>query len=111
CLASASGASPEPRCTESLEKALTTTAPADLPLLLDAIAALPTPELDAALKEFAADDQRPLSLRLKALNASTRPGAALAAEAFRMLLCSLTEQNSTAAHLEAARILARSNLT
>jgi len=28
-----------------------------------------------------------------------------------MLLCSLTEQNSTAAHLEAARILARSNLT
>ncbi|HEY2951318.1 MAG TPA: hypothetical protein VGK40_01980, partial [Verrucomicrobiae bacterium] len=110
-IASASGVSPEPRCTASLIRMLPDTALADLPLLLEAMAARPTPELDAVLKEFASDEKRPLSLRLKALNASTRPGSPLAAEACRMLLRTLTEQNSTPARLEAARILARAKLT
>jgi putative heme-binding domain-containing protein len=110
-LASNGGGSPELRCTASLKKALATTSAADLPVLLDAMAARPAPELDAALKEFAADEKRPLSLRLKALNASTRSGAPLVAEACRMLLRTLTDQNSTPARVEAARILARSKLT
>jgi putative heme-binding domain-containing protein len=110
-LASANGAALEPRCTASLKRALATTAVADLPLLLDVMAAHPAPEFESALKEFAADDQRSLSLRLKALNASTRPGASLTAETSQMLLRTLTDQNSTPARLEAARILARAKLT
>src|SRR6185369_4917862 len=85
-LASAGGKAPEPRCTESLKRALPGTALAGLPLLLEAMAARPAPELNEALKEFASDEKRPLSLRLKALNASTKPGAPLAAEVCRMLL-------------------------
>jgi putative heme-binding domain-containing protein len=79
--------------------------------LLEAMAARPAPELDEALKEFASDEQRPLSLRLKALNASTKPGTRLAAEVCGMLLRALTDQNSPFARLEATRILARAKLT
>lgn len=110
-LASAGGASPDPRCTASLKSALANTSSGDLPLLLDAMAAMPAAELDAALKEFASDEKRPLSLRLKALNASTRAGATLDADACGMLVKTLTEQISTSARLEAARILARAKLT
>ena len=70
----------EPRCVAPLKNALATAAPADLPLLLDAIANLHAPELDAALKEFAADDKRALSLRLKALSACIRPDSPLAGD-------------------------------
>jgi putative membrane-bound dehydrogenase-like protein len=109
-LAAGQGGSAEPRCTASLKNALPKTPPADLPLLLDAMASRPTPELDTALKEFAADERFALSLRLKALNASTRPGTPLSAAAFQMLLSTLTEQNSIPARLEAGRILTRSRL-
>ena len=110
-LASASGVSPEPRCAAAMVRKLPDTPLPDLPLLLEAMAARPTPEVDSALKEFASDKEHPLSLRLKALHASTRPGAPLAADPCRMLLRTFTEQNSTSARLEAARILAHSKLT
>src|SRR5207244_5253282 len=61
-LASASRHAPQPRCVAPLRNALATAAPADLPLLLDAIANLDAPDLDKALNEFAADDKRALSL-------------------------------------------------
>jgi putative membrane-bound dehydrogenase-like protein len=110
-LAASGRVSPDPRWTPPLKRALVTTPAADLPLLLDAMTTLATPDTDAALKEFAADEQRPLTLRLKAVNASTRPGARLTAEASRMLLRTLTDQNSIPARLEAARILARAKLS
>ena len=109
-LASTRGTAPEPRCTAALKSALATAPVAELPLLLEAMAARPAPELEAALREFAADPERPLSLRLKALNACTRDGAPLAAESCRMLLGTLTEQNSTPVRLEAARVFARAQL-
>ena len=110
-LASASGAAPQPRCVAPLRNALATAAPADLPLLLEAIANLHAPDLDAALKEFAADDKRALSLRLKALSACLRPDSPLEGASCEMLLRVLGDQTSTSARLEAARILASSKLT
>src|SRR5206468_1738774 len=80
-------------------------------LLLDAIAKLQAPELDAALNEFAADDKRALSLRLKALRASIRSGSPLEGASCGMLLRALGDQTSLSARLEAARILATSKLT
>ena len=105
-LASASGAVPQPRCVAPLRNALATAAPADLPLLLEAIANLHTPDLDAALKEFAADDKRALSLRLKALSACIRPDSPLEGSSCEMLLRVLSDQTSLSARIEAARILA-----
>jgi putative heme-binding domain-containing protein len=93
-----------------LRNALTTTALADLPLLLEAMRKLHASELDTALKEFAADEKRPLSLRLKALSASMRQDAPLPDEIFQMLLRTLDDPTLTSARLEAARILTGSKL-
>src|SRR5207237_9830556 len=73
-LASSSGPMRSTHCVAPLKNSLATAAPADLPLLLEAIANLRAPDLDSALKEFAADDKHALSLRLRALSASMRPG-------------------------------------
>jgi putative heme-binding domain-containing protein len=94
-----------------LEKALATAAAGDLPLILAAVANLHTPELDRALKEVADDQQRTLSLRLKALSASVRRGSALPADSCRMLLDVLRKQRSGPARLEAARLFATAKLT
>src|SRR5439155_5324786 len=102
---------PQPHCVAPLRNALATAAPADLPLLLDAIANLRAPELEAALKEFAADDKRALSLRLKALSACTRSDSLLEDTSCAMLLRVLVDQTSLSARLDAARILASSKLT
>ncbi len=109
-IATASGADPDPRWIAPLKGALAAAAPVDLPLLFGAIANLRAPELDRALREFAADDQRPANLRLKALHASLRPGSPLAGDTSRMLLRTLSDTNS-AARLEATQILANSKLT
>src|SRR5439155_19521688 len=85
-LASASSAAPQLRCVAPLRNALATAAPADLPLLLDAIAKLDAPDLDKALNEFAADDKRALSLRLRALSARIRLDSPMEDTSCAMLL-------------------------
>jgi putative heme-binding domain-containing protein len=110
-LASANSTVAQPRCVAPLKNALATAAPADLPLLLNAIANLHAPELNAALKEFSADDKRALNLRLKALSACLRADSPLAGDTFRMLLSVLDDQTSASARLEAAHIITTSKLT
>jgi putative heme-binding domain-containing protein len=80
-------------------------------LVLTAIAHLRAPELDPALKQVADDPRRPLSLRLKALGASLRPGSPLPADACQMLFGVLRDQGSSSARLEAVRLLANARLT
>jgi putative heme-binding domain-containing protein len=63
------------------------------------------------LKDFAADDKRPLGLRLRALSAGMRPDSPLEGTSCEMLLRVLGDQTSPSARLEAARILASSRLT
>jgi putative heme-binding domain-containing protein len=94
-----------------LENALAHASPGDLPLVLAAAANLRAPELNQALKRIVDDNQRALSLRLKALSASMRPGSPLPADSFEMLLGVLRDQSSSSARLEAARLLAHSKLT
>lgn len=110
-LASAPSPAPPPRCVAPLRNALATDAPGDLPLLLEAIANIHTVDLEGPLKEFAADDRRALSLRLKALSACLRPDSALDGPSCDMLLRALGDQTSPSARLEAARILASSKLS
>jgi putative heme-binding domain-containing protein len=104
-------AAADPRWVPPLEKALAHAAPGDLPLVLAAAANLRAPELDHALKQVADDNQRALSLRLRALSACIRPGSPLPADSCAMLLGVLREQPSPVSRLEAARLFATAKLT
>lgn len=110
-LADADGISTDQRWLHPLETALAHAASADLPLMLAAAAKLHAPELNETLKQIADDAQRALSLRLKALGASMRPGSRLPADSCQLLLGVLREQNSTSTRLEAARLIASAKLT
>jgi putative heme-binding domain-containing protein len=94
-----------------MKDALAHAAPGDLPLVLAAAAKSRSPGLDEALKQIAGDNQRALSIRLKALSASMRPRSLLPADACEMLLGVLREQSSPSARLEAARLFAAAKLT
>ncbi len=94
-----------------LEIALAQAAPVDMPLLLSAAAKVRRPELDRTMKQIAEDQQRPLSIRLKALGGAMRPGSLLPADSCRMLFGVLAEQSSASARLEAAHIFAGAKLT
>ena len=94
-----------------LKDALAHAPAGDLPLVLAAAASLRAPELNSHLKQIVDDSHRPLALRLKALGASSRPGAALSDDSFRMLLGVLRDQASSPARFEAARLLATASLT
>ena len=110
-LAASDGVAADPRWIPPLESALAHAAPGDLPLVLAAAANLLAPALDRALKQVADDNQRALSLRLKALSASIRSGSPLPADSCRMLFGVLREQPSPSARLEAARLFTTAKLT
>ena len=109
-LASSDGIAADPRWVPPLEYALAHAAPGDLPVALEAAASLRVPELDGALKRVAEDQERPVTLRLKAMSAFLRPGSPLPPGSCQMLLDVLRDQPSLPARLEAARILATATL-
>jgi putative membrane-bound dehydrogenase-like protein len=110
-LASSTGIQPEAQCIAALKTALVSASPGDLSLLLDAIAKLRTTEFDSALRELAADEKRPLPLRLKASSASTKSGATVSDDAFAFLLRVLSGDASVSSRIEAARVLGNAKLT
>ncbi|MDQ3621846.1 MAG: HEAT repeat domain-containing protein [Verrucomicrobiota bacterium] len=101
---------PEPRWTAPLQAALGKLAPADVPLALEAIAKLADPQLHGLLRDFAADEKRPLTLRVKALAASLKAGGPIPADSFALLTRVLGDPAAGAARLEAARLIAKSKL-
>ena len=94
----------------ALIKALASSGPADLPLVLAAAAHVSTPDLRTALREFSDDKKQPLSLRLKALGASLERGKPLPDESFGLLTRALADA-SPSARLEAARSLVAARLS
>ena len=102
---------PEPRWIAPLQTALGSASPADQSLVLDAAAKLGGAQMHDALQQFAADEKRPLSLRLKALGASLKAGAALPADSFTLLLRVLGDPAAGSARIEAARIAAKAKLS
>ena len=103
-----------PAWIPSLEKSLGRLASeggAELQLLLDAVSKLQTKHFDGALQGIMKDPQRPAPVRLKALAAMARPNQPLAAEAFDWLLEILQSGTSTAARVDAARLLTRARLS
>jgi putative membrane-bound dehydrogenase-like protein len=101
---------PEESWTAALLSALDHAAPADLPIVLKALANTGGAPAIKALGEFAADAKRPLALRLKALGASRKPGAPLEGEPFDLLVHVLRDPTAGSARTEAAHILATSKL-
>lgn len=90
----------------ALEKQL---AEAPAPLLLDAIKKLKTPHFDAALQSLAADTKRPLSIRLKALDAARN--VKLTGDTFAMVKGVLADPaSSAAAKIQAAGMIAAAPL-
>ena len=94
-----------------LMAALGGAAPGDIPLLLDAIGKLRTDEFAEPLRALAADVKRPLTLRLKALSAGLKSGAAVSGEDFTFLLRVLGGDASVSSRIEAARLLGGAKLT
>ena len=109
-IAAANALPPEPRWTAPLQAALAHAAPADLPLALEAAAKLGDAALQDSLRRFAADEQRPLTLRLKALGAALKAGTAIPADSFALLLGVLRDPAAASARLEAARMVAKAKL-
>lgn len=83
----------------------------DLTLVLDAIAKQPVKSFAAALQAISVDANRPLPVRLRALGAATRPGEPLPPESYALLSKLAKGEDSTAARVDAARLLARARLT
>lgn len=84
-------------------------AEAPTPLLLDAIKRLKSPHFDAALQSLAADAKRPLSIRLKALDAARN--VKLAGDTFAMVKGVLADAaSSAAAKIQAAGMIAAAPL-
>jgi putative membrane-bound dehydrogenase-like protein len=110
-LAAGQGVAADSRWLPPLQEALLHASTGDLPLVLGAVAKLRASELNPCLKQIVDDNQRSLALRLKALGASTRPGAPLPAESCQMLLGVLRDNSSSSARFEAARLLAAAGLT
>lgn len=110
-LSVAHGAGAAERTQKALAKALATAPAADLPPLLAAAADASGADVRLALNRLAEDPQRPLSLRLKALGASVKPGSPLASDAGQLLLQVLRDEKSPAPRLEAARCLAKAALS
>ena len=84
---------------------------AGLPLLLDAIAKMGSDRFDEALQAIIKDPRRPQPLRLKALSALSRSGQPVSAEAFALLLQLVQGETSPTARIDAARLLARAQLS
>ncbi len=105
----AAGDKPSATSAPALIKALASATPADLPLVLAAIARISTPELRTAMREFSNNAKQPLNLRLKALGASLDRGKPLPPESFDLLTRSLADA-SPSARLEAARIFVSAKL-
>lgn len=101
----------DPAWVGPLEFALAQSAPGDQTLVIDAIAHQQAPELTAALSQFAADETRPLTLRLKALGAAPKSNAVLSSDTFKLLTDTATQSPSAASRLEAARLLANAKLS
>ncbi len=80
-----------------------------IPLLLDALKKLKTPNLDAQLQVIANDPDRPPALRLKALDAMH--ARTMTPEVFAMLQSLLTTGASAAARIQAATMLSSASLT
>lgn len=116
-LAGQSGNISSPDWFPPLDRSLAEAMPAasatagDLPLLLEAIAKLRTNHFDAAQQAIINDSSRPQPIRLKALAAMSRPGEALGADAFALLLRLVNGDASPTARVDAARFLARSRLS
>jgi putative heme-binding domain-containing protein len=80
------------------------------PLLLDALKKLRSPHFDAALQALSSDPQRPLSLRLKALDAARN--VKLTGDTFAMVKGVVADSSSSpAAKIQAAGMLAAAPLT
>jgi len=110
-LADSGGIQPGPGWAGMLKTVLGTAAPGDVSLVLDAIAKLRTSELDGTLKDFAADEKRPVALRMKALSAGLKKGAAVPDDSFALLARVLAEGASISARIEAARVLGAAKLS
>lgn len=110
-LASSPGLPPDAKWIAPLKTALNAAAPGDLPLLLDAIGKLRTNEFTDALRAIAADEKRPLTLRLKALSAGQKSGAAVADDDFAFLIRVVGGDASVSSRMEAARLLGGGKLT
>jgi putative heme-binding domain-containing protein len=109
-LATAALAKPEELWSAALQQHLARATPNDVPLVLDALAKNGGPAADASLRAFASDAARPQPLRIKALGAAIKPGAALAPESFELLAKALVESPAASARLESARILAKAKI-
>lgn len=95
---------------DHLEQNLADSSPAEMTLLLPALAQVQDPRLSAALARYAAADDRPLALRVRALGATLRAGSVVPPGPFRTLLAAATGADSPAARSEAIRLLGRANL-
>lgn len=95
-----------PAWVKALDRLL---AEAPVPLVLDAIKKLKTPHFDAALQALAGDPERPLALRLKALDAAK--AVRLDGETFTLVKGVLADAaSSSAAKIQAAGMLAAAPL-
>ncbi len=101
---------PPAEWVERLEANLSNASPAEMTVLLPAVAQLAAPRLAAALGRYAAGDGRPVALRVKALGATLRPGGAIPSDSFATLLGVANANGSPAARAESIRILGRANL-
>ncbi len=110
-IASSSALPPAPKWIAPLKTALAEAGPGDLSLVLEAIAKLRTDEFTDALRALAADGKRPLTLRLKALSAGLKSGAAISDDDFTLLLGVLGGDASVSSRIEAARLLGAAKLS
>ena len=110
-LAASGGMQPASSWPGALKSALSAAAPGDLSLVLDAIAKLRTNEFEGVLKDFSADEKRPLALRLKALSSGLRKGAGVPDGSFALLTRVLVDGASISAGIEAARVLGAASLS
>jgi putative membrane-bound dehydrogenase-like protein len=81
------------------------------PAALRAIAAHRARDFSAALREFAADEQRPAALRVAALQAAAGADTALDTAAFAMLTAPFTQGGSAESRLQAAAVFPSVKLT
>ena len=110
-IAASGGMQPAPGWAGALKTALGAAPPGDTALVLDAIANLRTNEFAGVLKDFAGDEKRPPALRLKALSAGLKKGAAIPDGSFSLLTGVLADGASISARIEAARILGVAKLS
>lgn len=110
-LAQQVGAEGNSEATAVLQTELASAAASDLPLVLAAIKKLRNPEFKAALERFATDEGRPLTLRLRALDALAG-GQKLEPASFALLIQTVSDSASPAsARIQAATMLGAAALT